>query len=313
MVKAAISLGSNLGDRLGQLRGAIRRLEEAYPILAVSSLFLTEPIGGPVQDEFLNAVVLLELDESPEQLLAKLQQIEDQAGRVRDEHWGPRTLDLDLITVRGATANSEELILPHPRAHLRRFVVAPLTEVWRDAQLQGGTASDHLDNLIDQKALRVAKEWKDDRIQFLDRGSAWVWTQAAGFVIFGVVVFADGRWPEGWQWLGLPPIALSAYLMLQAAAALGEAFTPFPTPREAQLAARGVYRFVRHPMYAGIVLLFAGTALLVGSVWAGVVAVVTAIFFWFKGGFEEKRLRIVYAAYDEYRKQVRGRLIPGIW
>ena len=313
MARAAIGLGSNLGDRLGTLRFALQRLGEAYPITAVSSLYLTEPIGGPAQDEFLNAIALLETNASPEALLARLLEIEAEGGRVRDERWGPRTLDLDLITVQGATSDTPELTLPHPRAHLRRFVVAPLAEVWPDAQLDEGRAADHLRTLVDQRALRIAKDWRNDPVQFLDRGTQWVIAQAGLFAVFGIALIGFGSWPAGWRWLGLVPTALALYLMLAAAAALGEAFTPFPTPRQGRLAERGVYRYVRHPMYAGIVLLFTGVATLVGSGWAAFVALITAVFFWFKAGFEEKRLRIVYPAYDDYRSQVRGRLIPGLW
>lgn len=313
MAKAAVGLGSNLGDRLGQLRAAVRNLEARYTVLEVSSLFLTEPIGGPDQDEFLNAVVLLDTNDHPAKILAELQRMENEAGRVRDEHWGPRTLDLDLLTVQGRTTQTDDLVLPHPRAHLRRFVVAPLAEVWPDAELEGGTATNYLRELVDQKADRLAADWKDDRVQFLDRGSGWVLAQGVLFGLFGLVVVLAGSWPTGWSWVGLLLIGTGGFLMLQAAAALGDAFTPFPTPRESALAVRGVYRFLRHPMYSGIVLLFLGTAVLVSSLWAGAVALVTTAFFWLKAGFEEKRLRIVYSAYDDYRKQVRGRLIPGVW
>lgn len=313
MIRAAIGLGSNVGDRLGTLRFAVQRLGEAYSVAAVSSLYLTEPIGGPAQDEFLNAIVLLETKDQPAALLARLLEIESEAGRVREERWGPRTLDLDLITVQGATSDTPELTLPHPRAHLRRFVVAPLAEVWPEAPLEQGRAADHLRSLLDQRALRIARDWRDDPIQFLDRGTTWVIAQAGLFVIFGITVIGFGSWPKGWRWLGVLPAAIAVFMMLSAAAALGEAFTPFPTPRPSQLAQRGVYRYVRHPMYGGVVLLFAGVAILMGSVSTAVLAVATAVFFWFKAGFEEKRLRIVYPAYDDYRRQVRGRLIPGLW
>ena len=313
MARAAIGLGSNLGNRLGTLRFALQRLGEEYPVTAVSSLYLTEPIGGPDQDEFLNAIVLLETNDQPEALLARLLEIEAEAGRVRHERWGPRTLDLDLITVQGATSDTSELTLPHPRAHLRRFVVAPLAEVWPDAQLEEGRAADHLRSLVDQRALRLAKDWRNDPVQFLDRGTQWVIAQVGLFALFGIALIGFGSWPAGWRWLGLVPTALALYLMLAAASALGDAFTPFPTPRQDRLAERGVYRYVRHPMYAGMILLFAGVAILVGSVWAAGLALVTTVFFWFKAGFEEKRLRIVYPAYDDYRSQVRGRLFPGVW
>jgi 2-amino-4-hydroxy-6-hydroxymethyldihydropteridine diphosphokinase len=310
MAEAAVGLGSNVGDRLENLRSAIRSLSARYAIRRISSLFLTAPVGGPAQDEYLNAVVVIESSEPPEEILGHLQEIENAAGRVREERWGPRTLDLDLLTVRGVASDREELSLPHPRAHLRRFVVAPLTEIWPDAQLRGGRAADHLGNLVDQRADRVAEVWHEDRIEFLHRGGSWVVGQTALVALCGLVMIFDGTWPRGWRWVALVGIAFAAWLMLRAAAELGRALTPYPTPRRAELATAGVYRWVRHPMYLGVVLVLASAATLVGSLWALLVAATTAVFLWVKAGFEEKWLRIVYPEYDEYRQQVRARLLP---
>lgn len=312
--KAAIGLGSNLGDRLGHLRTALAKFAVPYRVVRVSSLYLTEPIGGPDQDEFLNAAAVIETAEPPLAILTTLQRIEDEMGRVRDQHWGPRNIDLDLLVVDGMTSAGPELILPHPRAHLRRFVVAPLAEVWPAASLQGGKAIDLLPQLIDQQAVKLADEWAGDRFHFVDRGARWLVGQGLLFLLFGVVVVLDGTWPSSaWRWLGLVPMALAALLMLRAAASLGDSLTPYPTPRLGHLATTGVYNRVRHPMYAGVVLLFLGTAVLVGSAWVAGVALVGAAFLWLKASFEEKRLRIVYPAYDEYRRNVRSRLIPGLW
>jgi 2-amino-4-hydroxy-6-hydroxymethyldihydropteridine diphosphokinase len=312
MARAAIGLGSNVGDRLENLRSAIRALAVDYSVTGVSSLYLTEPIGGPEQGEFLNAVALVETSDAPEMILRRLNQIEHDAGRVREERWGPRTLDLDLIAVRGITVASEQLTLPHPRAHLRRFVVAPLAEVWPDAQLEEGRAADHLRALVDQRAERLAEVWHEDRIEFLERGTVWVVSQAILLALFGSLVIVDGTWPRGWRWSGLSALALGAYLMLRAAAELGEALTPFPTPRHSRLAITGVYGRIRHPLYAGVVLLLFGLASLVGSVWAASATVAIAIFYWAKASYEEKRLRIVYPTYDEYRQRVPARFIPGL-
>lgn len=140
MVRAAIGLGSNVGDRLGLLRVGLDGLRRVGTLLEVSSLYETVPVGGPDQDAYLNAVALIETTLSAEDLLAALHEIEDQWGRVRQERWGPRTLDLDLIAYDELVVNHPDLELPHPRAHERRFVLAPLVEVWPDASLRSGAA-----------------------------------------------------------------------------------------------------------------------------------------------------------------------------
>jgi 2-amino-4-hydroxy-6-hydroxymethyldihydropteridine diphosphokinase len=103
----------------------------------VSSLIETKPVGGPSQGDYLNAVVLGECELEAEELLMKLMEIEKNLGRVREEINGPRTIDLDIISMGDLVIQSENLSLPHPRAHLRRFVLEPWLEVDPEAQLVG--------------------------------------------------------------------------------------------------------------------------------------------------------------------------------
>ena len=131
---AAIALGSNMGDSLETLRQAARDLADLGEITAHSSLYQTDPVGGPEgQNVFLNAVILLEPNKellNPERLLDALLTLEEKHGRERRVRWGPRTLDLDLLVIGTQVWNSERLILPHPRMMERPFVLAPLCEVW---------------------------------------------------------------------------------------------------------------------------------------------------------------------------------------
>ena len=131
---AFISLGSNLGDRVANLNGAIEELGQTpgLEVRRVSSFHETEPVGGPPgQGMFLNAVAVLETDLEPVPLLSILQEIETRFGRQRTVRWGARTLDLDLLLFDGRIMNTPELCLPHPRMHTRRFVLEPLVEVAR--------------------------------------------------------------------------------------------------------------------------------------------------------------------------------------
>lgn len=126
-MRAYLGLGSNLGDREALLREAIASLEE---VVAVSSAYETEPLGGPGgQDPYLNAVVALETERSPRALLAECRRLEAAAGRVRAERWGPRSLDVDVLLVGDLVVRDDDLVVPHPRMWVRRFVLAPLAEL----------------------------------------------------------------------------------------------------------------------------------------------------------------------------------------
>ena len=130
--RAFLGLGTNLGDREAYLRAALRTLRATGEVTAVSGLYETEPVGGPPQGLYLNLVVELETSDSPEALLERCRALEEAAGRVRLERFGPRTLDADVLFVDGEVRSSEELTVPHPRMFERRFVVSPLRELAPD-------------------------------------------------------------------------------------------------------------------------------------------------------------------------------------
>ena len=134
-MKAVISLGANIGDANANLNLAIGLLREATQVLAVSSYLQTKPVGGPEQPDYLNAVAIVESELPAKDLLALLNGIETAMGRTREIHWGPRVIDLDLIQYGGLLVNDEKLTLPHPRAHERRFVLAPWFEIEPEAVL----------------------------------------------------------------------------------------------------------------------------------------------------------------------------------
>lgn len=141
MARAALGLGSNLGDRRALLAAAVRRLGEAGPIVAVSSLYETAPIGGPAQGPFLNAVVVVDTVLGPRRLLELGQAAEREAGRRRLVRWGPRSLDVDLLLYEGTGIDEPGLRVPHPRLAVRRFALEPLVEAWPEAVLPDGTAA----------------------------------------------------------------------------------------------------------------------------------------------------------------------------
>jgi 2-amino-4-hydroxy-6-hydroxymethyldihydropteridine diphosphokinase len=138
-VKVVFALGSNLGDRFAHLQGAVQAAHEVADLqsLTCSRVYETEPVGGPPQDAYLNAVVLAQSALDPHALLALAQGWEELAGRVRAERWGPRTLDVDLIVVGETRGHDAELTLPHPLAHTRAFVLAPWHDVDPEASLPG--------------------------------------------------------------------------------------------------------------------------------------------------------------------------------
>jgi 2-amino-4-hydroxy-6-hydroxymethyldihydropteridine diphosphokinase len=125
-----IGLGSNLGDREANLRRGLERLRaRGFRLDATSSLYLTEPVGGPPQAWFLNAVAGGQSTLPPEGLLAACLEVERELGRVRGVRFGPRTLDLDLLLYGDEVREGPGLTLPHPGLPVRRFVLAPLAEI----------------------------------------------------------------------------------------------------------------------------------------------------------------------------------------
>jgi 2-amino-4-hydroxy-6-hydroxymethyldihydropteridine diphosphokinase len=145
MARAVLGLGSNLGDRASHLRTAIASLDE---VVAVSPVYETDPLGGPDgQGAYLNLVAVIDTDRTPRQLLGVCHRLEAAAGRVRDVHWGPRTLDVDILWMEGVEVAEDDLVIPHPRMAVRRFVLAPLGDVAPDLVPAGalGQAEGHVE------------------------------------------------------------------------------------------------------------------------------------------------------------------------
>ena len=159
---AYVSLGSNLGDRAGYLLLGVRGLLAAgFNVTRLSRIYETQPVEYTSQPMFLNMVAELQGKTlpSPEQVLARMLRIEYALGRTRDIHLGPRTLDLDLLLYKDERRSTEFLTLPHPRLHLRRFVLAPLNELvptLLHPTLKESVA-DLLNSLEDVSAVRI---WK---------------------------------------------------------------------------------------------------------------------------------------------------------
>lgn len=129
MVRAFLGLGSNLGDRRALLARAVASLPD---VVAVSPCYETEAVGGPEQGRYLNLVVRLDTQLDARRLLEAGQACERAAERVRDQRWGPRTLDVDVLWVEGDERDEPDLQVPHPRMWQRRFVLAPLRDLAPD-------------------------------------------------------------------------------------------------------------------------------------------------------------------------------------
>jgi 2-amino-4-hydroxy-6-hydroxymethyldihydropteridine diphosphokinase len=145
---AVISLGSNLGNRLETLQGAVDALEDTpgLRVKAVSPVYETEPWGVDPgsQPSYFNAVAVIRTTLPPGSLLERAQAVEEAFHRVRDERWGPRTLDVDIVAYAGVVSADPELTLPHPHAHERAFVLAPWHDVDPEAELPGQGSVDEL-------------------------------------------------------------------------------------------------------------------------------------------------------------------------
>lgn len=138
--KVVYALGSNLGDRLANLQGAVDGIRDTPDVIVVdiSSIYETQPVGGPEDSPaFLNMVVVAESTLEPRTLLERALAIEDVYGRDRSERWAPRTLDVDLIVVGSTVTDEPDLTLPHPFAHDRAFVLVPWAEVDPRGEIPG--------------------------------------------------------------------------------------------------------------------------------------------------------------------------------
>jgi 2-amino-4-hydroxy-6-hydroxymethyldihydropteridine diphosphokinase len=148
-MKAVVALGSNLGDRFDYLQKAVNEINSLneIEISKISSVYETLPVGGPEQGNYLNAVITLNTKFEAEELLLKLLIIELNLGRQREIAWGPRTIDLDLIWFEDQTINLENLVLPHPRAHERCFVIKPWLEIEPKAKIGDAEIQEFLKDL----------------------------------------------------------------------------------------------------------------------------------------------------------------------
>ncbi|MCL2636681.1 MAG: 2-amino-4-hydroxy-6-hydroxymethyldihydropteridine diphosphokinase [Betaproteobacteria bacterium] len=158
MSLAYVALGANLGDPASTLRAAFGALANlpASRVVRCSSLYRTAPVGLVNQPDFINAVALLETTLEPAQLLAELLAIEGRFGRRRGERNGPRSLDLDLLLYDECRFDQPELTLPHPRLHLRAFVLRPLAEIAPDLRLPGrGQLAAWLPAVANQRIVRL--------------------------------------------------------------------------------------------------------------------------------------------------------------
>lgn len=161
---AYVGLGSNLGDRAGNLLLAVRGMFEAdLAVLRLSNIYETEPVSDVAQPPFLNMVAELDGNLLPpsEQVMARLLRVEYVLGRTRKVVMGPRTIDLDLLLRGAETSETPLLTLPHPRLHLRRFVLTPLVELAPALvhPVLNRATSDLLDTLVDTS---VVKRWLPD-------------------------------------------------------------------------------------------------------------------------------------------------------
>jgi len=160
LAAAYLSLGSNMGDREANVRKALDHLatNPRIRVMKVSSLYETAPIGVTDQNDFFNAVALIETDLDPTDLLDAILDIEKIVGRVRNLRWGPRVIDIDILLYDDVEINTPELTIPHPEMMNRAFVLIPLAEIAPDLELPGGLKpSEAIGKLGDQRVRKLAE------------------------------------------------------------------------------------------------------------------------------------------------------------
>ncbi|MDN3717142.1 2-amino-4-hydroxy-6-hydroxymethyldihydropteridine diphosphokinase [Vibrio breoganii] len=158
MINAYIAVGSNLGDPVAQAKQAIESLRDLprSRVIQASSLYSSTPMGPQNQPDYINAVVKIETELQPLELLDNTQKIENEQGRVRkEERWGPRTLDLDIILYGDETIDQPRLVVPHYGMREREFVLYPLLEIEPNLILPDGSALSQLIESVDRNGLQV--------------------------------------------------------------------------------------------------------------------------------------------------------------
>lgn len=162
-MKVVLALGSNLGSRFQTLQGAVDSLFDApgLEFVAVSPVYETDPVGGPEgQKPYLNAIVIAESSLDPSTLLDRAQSVENAFGRVREERWGARTLDVDLLVVGDTVSDDPVLTLPHPRAHERAFVLVPWAQADPSGEIPGHGTVTSLLAALDQHGVWLRDDLK---------------------------------------------------------------------------------------------------------------------------------------------------------
>lgn len=157
MNKVYLGLGSNRGDRSALLAEAVRQLNDSphVDVECVSSVYETEPVGVSDQPRFLNLVAEVSTTLTPHELLERCLGIEQSLGRIRRERWGPRTIDIDLLTHGNASIADDRLALPHPRMAERSFVIIPLAEIAPELKIAGSTARELASNSGSEGVKRI--------------------------------------------------------------------------------------------------------------------------------------------------------------
>lgn len=159
MTRVALSIGANLGDRLAALQYAVDELAVLGEVVAVSDVYETDPVGGPDQPDFYNAVIVLETAATAEQLLAAAHRAEQGRGRTREVRWGPRTLDVDILAFGQVVSDDPRLTLPHPRAAERAFVLLPWAQADAGFRLPDGRTVGQVCAVTDGAGVRRLGPW----------------------------------------------------------------------------------------------------------------------------------------------------------
>ncbi len=167
MFNVFIGLGSNLGNRTENCLAAIEHLSSFTIIKAVSSFYETEPVGNEDQPRFINAVAKVNTLLSPLNLLNSLKAVENQLGRERNEKWGPRTIDLDILIYEDFMLDSQELTIPHKELVKRRFMLEPLCEIepWLEHPTLNKTMSTILKGLVDERKVVIVGNFYENNQQ----------------------------------------------------------------------------------------------------------------------------------------------------